>query len=351
MEDEAHGAEEAHGAYETAGEYIQHHLTNLSVCYEDGHLAWNHCEGNFLALHVDSMFFSLILGGLFIWLFGRVAKSATSGRPGKMQAAIELIVLFVDNAVKDAFHGKNKLIAPLSLTIFVWVFLMNLMDLIPVDWLPWVATQAGVHYQKVVPTTDVNATLGMAITVFVLIIIYSLRFKGVGGFIGELVMNPLNPKELGMPKVVWPLVMAFNLVLELVSLLAKPVSLGLRLFGNLYAGELIFILIALIFTAGSGFVAAGLSSVFGEHIPAWFWVAATVAVLATLWLNLQGKLDTKKTLWLLLAEMLLVGGLAFLGGQLMHFGWAVFHLIVITLQAFIFMMLTIVYLSMASEHH
>jgi F-type H+-transporting ATPase subunit a len=140
-------------------------------------------------------------------------------------------------------------------------------------------------------------------------------------------------------------------LLESIALLAKPVSLGLRLFGNMYAGELIFILIALIFTAGSGFVASGLSSVFGDHIPAWFWVASTVAVFATLWLNLKGRLDNRKTLWLLLVEMLLVGGLAFLGGQLMHFGWAVFHLIIVTLQAFIFMMLTIVYLSMAHEHH
>jgi F-type H+-transporting ATPase subunit a len=203
----------------------------------------------------------------------------------------------------------------------------------------------------VVPTTDVNATMGMPIAVFVLIIIYSVRFKGVGGFLAELVMNPLNPKQLGMPKIFWPFVMAFNLILETVSLLAKPVSLGLRLFGNLYAGELIFILIAIVFTAGSGFVAAGLSSVFGEHIPAWFWVVATAAVFLTLWMNMKGKLDNKKTLIFLAAEMLLVGGLAFLGGQLMHFGWAAFHLLVITLQAFIFMMLTIVYLSMASEHH
>ena len=142
-----------------------------------------------------------------------------------------------------------------------------------------------------------------------------------------------------------------NLLLELVALLAKPVSLGLRLFGNLYAGELIFILIAVVFTAGSGIVAAGLSSVFGEHIPAWFWVVATAAVFLTLWLNMKGRLATKQTLLLLAAEMLLVGGLAFIGGQLMHFGWAVFHLLVITLQAFIFMMLTIVYLSMAHEHH
>jgi F-type H+-transporting ATPase subunit a len=225
------------------------------------------------------------------------------------------------------------------------------MDLIPVDWLPWVAESAGISHQKVVPTTDVNATLGMSITVFILIIIYSIRFKGLGGFISELVMNPLNPKDLGMPKVAWPFVMTFNLLLELVSLLAKPVSLGLRLFGNMYAGELIFILIAMVFTAGSGAVGAGLSAIFGEHIPPWFWVVATAAVFATLWLNLKGKLDNKKTLWLLLAEMLIVGGLAFVGGQLMHFGWAVFHLIIVTLQAFIFMMLTIVYLAMASEHH
>jgi F-type H+-transporting ATPase subunit a len=285
MEDEAHGAEEAHGAYETAGEYIQHHLTNLSVCYEDGHLAWNHCEGNFLALHVDSMFFSLILGGLFIWLFGRVAKSATSGRPGKMQAAIELIVLFVDNAVKDAFHGKNKLIAPLSLTIFVWVFLMNLMDLIPVDWLPWAATFVGVEYLKVVPTTDVNVTFAMSISVFLLTIYYSLKIKGFIGFSKEFTMHPIAPPTKGIGIVAAPLIIAFNFILETVAFVARPVSLSLRLFGNMYAGELIFILIALI----------GL-----YQLP-------------------------------------------------LHFGWAVFHILVITLQAFIFMMLTIVYLSQAHD--
>jgi F-type H+-transporting ATPase subunit a len=341
----------------TPGDYITHHLQNLTFGNHPEH-GWGFAHSaadaqamGFWAFHVDTMFWSVLLGLAFYFMFRGVAKKANSGVPSRFQAFIESIVEFVDNSVRETFHGTSRLIAPLALTLFVWIFFMNFMDLIPVDWLPWVASKAGVHYQKVVPTTDVNATLGMAVTVFVLIIIYSLRFKGVGGFIGELVMNPLNPRELGMPKVVWPLVMAFNLVLELVSLLAKPVSLGLRLFGNLYAGELIFILIALIFTAGSGFVAAGLSSVFGEHIPAWFWIVATAAVFATLWLNLKGKLDTKKTLWFLLAEMLLVGGLAFLGGQLMHFGWAAFHLIVITLQAFIFMMLTIVYLSMASEHH
>jgi F-type H+-transporting ATPase subunit a len=341
----------------TSGEYIQHHLQNLTFGqHPDGH--WGFAHGadeavamGFWAIHVDTLFWSLILGIGFYFLFRKVAKAANSDVPTRFQTAIESIVEFVDNSVRDSFHGTSRLIAPLALTLFVWIFFMNFMDLIPVDWLPWVASTAGIGYQKVVPTTDVNATMGMAITVFVLIIVYSIRFKGVTGFLGELVFNPLNPKELGMPKVVWPFVMAFNLILEIVSLLAKPVSLGLRLFGNLYAGELIFILIALIFTAGAGFVGSGLSYIFGEHIPAWFWIIATASVFATLWLNLKGKLDNRRTLWFLLVEMLLIGGLAFLGGQLMHFGWAVFHLLIVTLQAFIFMMLTIVYLSMATEHH
>jgi len=341
----------------TQSEYIQHHLQNLTFgrtpegTWGFAHSAAEAQAMGFWAVNVDTMFWSLVLGIVFFVLFRRVARNAHSGVPSHFESAIESVVEFVDNSVRETFHGTSRLIAPLALTLFVWIFFMNFMDLIPVDWLPWVAKSAGVHYQKVVPTTDVNATMGMAIAVFLLIIIYSIRFKGLGGFIGELVMNPLNPKELGMPKVVWPFIMIFNLLLELVSLLAKPVSLGLRLFGNLYAGELIFILIALVFTAGSGLVSAGLSSVFGEHIPAWFWVAATVAVFVTLWLNLKGRLSNRRTWAFLFAEMLLVGGLAFLGGQLMHFGWAVFHLIIVTLQAFIFMMLTIVYLSMAQEHH
>ncbi len=339
----------------TSSGYIQHHLQNLTCGFGDEGFI---CGGadvaaklGFWSFHLDTLVWAVLLGLFFGWMFRKVAKAANSGVPTRFQALIEMIVEFVDESVRDSFHGTSRLIAPLALTLFVWIFFMNFMDLIPVDWLPWLTEQAGVPYQKVVPTTDVNATLGMSITVFVLIIIYSLRFKGVGGFVGELVMNPLNPKELGMPKIVWPLVMAFNFLLEIVSLLAKPVSLGLRLFGNLYAGELIFILIALVFTAGSGFFAAGLSSVFGDHIPWYFWTVAVAIVFATLWANMKGKLSTKLTLWFLLAEMLLVGGAAFLGGQLMHFGWAVFHIIVILLQAFIFMMLTIVYLSMASEHH
>jgi F-type H+-transporting ATPase subunit a len=337
----------------TTGEYIRHHLQNLTFGqHPDG--TWGLADSaeaaqamGFWAFHVDTMFWAVILGVFFYLLFRNVAKKANSGVPTRFQSAIEYMVEFVDTSVRESFHGTSKFIAPLALTLFVWIFFMNFMDLIPVDWLPWVATKAGVHYQKVVPTTDVNATMGMSITVFVLILYFSIKIKGVGGFIAELTGQPFAANStFGKIAFFIP-----NLLLESIALLAKPVSLGLRLFGNMYAGELIFILIALIFTAGSGIVAAGLSSVFGDHIPAWFWVVATASVFATLWLNLKGKLDNKKTLWLLLVEMLLVGGLAFLGGQLMHFGWAVFHLIIVTLQAFIFMMLTIVYLSMAHEHH
>ena len=341
----------------TSSEYIQHHLQNLTFGrHPDG--SWGLAHGaeeaaamGFWAIHVDTAFWALLLGLVFFVLFGRVARQANAGVPTRFQAAIESIVEFVDENVKDSFHTANRLIAPLALTLFVWIFFMNFMDLIPVDWLPWLASTAGVEYQKVVPTTDINATMGMSITVFALIIVFSIRFKGVKGFLAELVYNPLNPEALGLPKPLWPFLMVFNFFLELVSLLAKPVSLGLRLFGNLYAGELIFILIAIVFTAGSAWFAAGLSALFGEHIPAWFWVAAALTVVGTLWLNIKGKLSMKHTWFILFAEMLLIGGLAFMGGQLLHFGWAVFHLLVITLQAFIFMMLTIVYLALAQEHH
>jgi F-type H+-transporting ATPase subunit a len=330
----------------TTGEYIRHHLQNLTFGqHADGswglaHSAEEATAMGFWAFNVDTLFWAIVLGVAFFMLFRNVARKANSGVPTRFQSAIEMIVEFVDTSVRESFHGTSKFIAPLALTLFVWVFFMNFMDLIPVDWLPWVAQQAGIHYQKVVPTTDVNATMGMAITVFILILYFSIKIKGVGGFIGELTGQPFASNSMA-GKIAFFLP---NLLLETIALLAKPVSLGLRLFGNLYAGELIFILIALIFTAGSGLIAAGLSSIFGEHIPAWFWVLATASVFATLWLNLKGVLDNKKTLWLLLVEMLLIGGLAFLGGQLMHFAWAAFHLIIVTLQAFIFMMLTIKFL-------
>ncbi len=335
--------------------YISHHLQNLVCGFGENGLECGGAEiaekYGFWAFHMDTVIWALLLGSVFGFFFWRVAKAANSGVPTRFQALIEMIVEFVDESVRDGFHGTSRLIAPLALTLFVWIFFMNFMDLIPVDWLPELAVASGIKYQKVVPTTDVNATLGMSIGVFALIIIYSLRFKGVGGFLSELVMNPLNPKQLGMPVIFWPFVMAFNFLLEVVALLAKPVSLGLRLFGNLYAGELIFILIAIVFTAGSGLFAAGLSSVFGDAVPWWFWFSGLLAVGAVLLANYRGKLAMKPTLVMLAGLMLAIGGAAFLGGQLMHFGWAAFHILVILLQAFIFMMLSIVYLSMASEHH
>lgn len=271
-------------------EYIKHHLTNLTYGNhpENGwsfaHTAEEAQEMGFWAFHVDSLGWSIALGLLFCLVFRSVAKKANSGVPSGVQNFVEMIVEFVDNNVKDTFHGKSSLIAPLALTIFCWVFLMNLMDLIPVDFIPVAAQALGLHYMKVVPSTDPNITLGMSISVFFLVLFYSIKMKGVGGFAGELALNPFNPKN--------PVLKAFfipiNLILEGVTLIAKPVSLGLRLFGNMYAGELIFILIALL--------------PFGVQ-------------------------------WLLSVP------------------WAIFHILVITLQAFIFMMLTIVYLSMASEHH
>ncbi len=272
---------------QTASQYIQHHLQNLQVCRNEDGWVWNECSGNFWAINVDSMVFSLILGLVLCTLFRSVAKNATAGRPGKMQAIIEMLVDFVDGSVKDSFHGRNKLIAPLALTMVVWVFLMNLMDLIPVDFLPQIAHLTGVPYLKVVPTTDPNITFAMSLSIFVLILFYSLKVKGIGGFAAEMTMQPLNPKELGVPKLFWPLVMIFNLVLETVAMLAKPLSLSLRLFGNMYAGELMFILIALL------------------------------------------------GLWQLP----------------LHFLWAVFHILIITLQAYIFMILSVVYLSQAHETH
>ncbi|HRH92486.1 MAG TPA: F0F1 ATP synthase subunit A [Agitococcus sp.] len=271
-------------------EYIKHHLTNLTFGnhpehgWSFAHTAQDAQEMGFWAFHVDSLGWSIALGLIFCLVFRSVAKKANSGVPSGVQNFVEMIVEFVDSNVKDTYHGKSSLIAPLALTIFCWVFLMNLMDLIPVDFIPVVAQALGLHYMKVVPSTDPNVTLGMSISVFMLILFYSIKMKGVGGFAGELALNPFNPKN--------PILKAFfipiNLILEGVTLIAKPVSLGLRLFGNMYAGELIFILIALL--------------PFGVQ-------------------------------WLLSVP------------------WAIFHILVITLQAFIFMMLTIVYLSMASEHH
>ena len=283
----------------TSTEYIQHHLTNMTYGkMPDG--TWKLAESGaeaqqmgFTAIHLDSMGWSIGLGIIFCLLFWIVAKAANAGVPTKFQSAIEMIIEFVDSSVRDTFHGKSRLIAPLALTIFVWIFLMNLMDLIPVDWIPYTAQLIGANvfgmdphhvYFKIVPSTDPNITLGMALSVFALTIFYSIREKGLVGFGAEFALNPFNPSNPVLKAILIPV----NILLELVTFIARPISLALRLFGNMYAGELIFILIAL--------------------LPFWIQWALSVP-------------------------------------------WAIFHILVITLQAFIFMMLTIVYMSMASEKH
>ncbi len=271
-------------------EYIQHHLQNLVLGMHPEHgLSIAHGSEDaaamgFWAIHLDSMFWSIGLGLFFFWLFKKGADHITTGVPGKLQNFVELIVEFVDSNVRETFHGKSEVVAPLALTIFVWVFLMNLMDLIPVDWIPFAAGKIGIPYMKVVPTTDVNVTLGMSLSVFGLMIYYSLKVKGASGFFKELAFQPFSSDNI----VVQLLFMPVNLLLEGVALIAKPISLALRLFGNMYAGELIFILIAL---------------------------------------------------------------LPFYAQWALSVPWALFHILIITLQAFIFMMLTIVYMSMAHEHH
>ena len=282
------------GSNPSPQEYISHHLTNLTygqlpATYDqDGtllepahwtiaHSASEAAAMGFMAIHLDTMFWSILLGVLFCWSFARAAKAATSGVPSGFQNFVEMVVDFIDDNVKSIFHHKNDLVAPLALTVFVWVFLQNLMDLVPVDWIPELAKLMGIHYMKVVPSTDVNATAGMAVGVFMLILYYSIKQKGVGGFAAELAFQPL-------PK--WAL--PFNLFLEIVGLIAKPISLALRLFGNMYAGEMVFIIISL---------------------------------------------------------------LPFYLQWLLSVPWAIFHILIITLQAFIFAILTVVYLAMAYDHH
>ncbi len=273
----------------TAQGYINHHLTNLTLgVLPDRGLTFAHnaeeaAAMGFWAVHVDTMFFAIGLGVLMMWFFKKVADQVTAGVPGPMQNFAEWVIDFVEENVRGSFSGVNPLIAPLALTIFVWVFLMNLMDLFPVDLIPWLASLMGIHFLKIVPTTDPNATFGMSITVFILIVYYSIKIKGIGGFIGELALQPFG--KWGIPA---------NLVLEGINLISKPISLALRLFGNLYAGEMIFILIALMY---------------GHNI-----------ILS-------------------------------ISGGAMQLAWAIFHIIIILLQAFIFMVLTIVYLDMAHQEH
>jgi len=277
------------GEVHSSAEYIKHHLQNLTYGQlPDGSWGLAHSpeeakEMGFWAFHLDTLGFSIGLGVLFLYIFRRVAKQATAGVPGGLQNFAEWIVEFIEESVRGSFSGKNPLVAPLAFTIFVWIFLMNFMDLIAIDFLPSLATMVGLPYMKVVPTADPNATFGMAFGVFFLILYYSIKIKGIGGFLGELAFQPFG--KWGLP---------VNLLLEGVNLIAKPISLALRLFGNMYAGEMIFILIALMYSGG-----------------------------------------------------LVIGTF----GGLLQLGWAIFHILIITLQAFIFMTLTIVYMDMAHQEH
>ncbi len=277
--------------YANSSEYIAHHLTNLTYGrFPDGTWGWAHgaediASMGFYAIHVDTMFWSSFLGIIFLGIFTLAARNATAGVPGHLQNFCEYLVEFVEDNITQVFGTRpNAIIGPLSLTILVWVFLMNLMDLVPVDFIPYGAALAGIPYMKVVSTTDPNATLGMSIAVFFLVLYYNLKMKGPIGFGAGFFTHPI-PSIWAAP---------FNLLLEIVDLIAKPLSHGLRLFGNLYAGEMIFILIALLY--GGGIV------------------------------------------------------LGLLGG-VMQWAWAVFHILIIALQAFVFMILTIVYLTQAHEVH
>lgn len=289
----------------TSTGYIKHHLQNLTFGqHPDGSLGFAHSaqeakEMGFWAIHVDTMLWSIVMGGLFIWLFSKAAKRATADTPSGLVNFVEWVVEFIDENVRGSFSSKNDLIAPLALTLFVWILLMNCMDLVPVDWIPW-TTQMVMHhifgadphhvYMKVVPTTDVNATFGMSIGVFLLTFYYSVKVKGPLGFAKELTMQPFAAEN----PVLKILFMPMNFFLEFIQLVSKPISLSLRLFGNMFAGEMIFILIALLFSGGL------------------FW--------------------------------------GLMGGVL-QLGWAIFHILIVLLQAFIFMTLTVVYLEMAHSEH
>src|SRR5579884_2864487 len=228
-------AEQAAEQAPSANEYILHHLTFLSNKEPAG-------VADFSVIHLDTVFFSVLLAVLFGGSFYLAARKATTGVPGKFQNFVELVVEFIDEQVRDSFHGTSKLLAPLALTIFCWVFLFNAMDVLPVDLLPAIAHGVGIEHLKVVPSTDVNVTFGLSLTVFILIIYYSIREKGLGGFIGEFTLQPFSSKN----KVVKVILIPFNFILEIIPFLARPISLSLRLYGNLFAGEMIFLLLAIL---------------------------------------------------------------------------------------------------------
>ena len=287
-------------AGDSPSEYVTHHLKHWQVSIG---------EGAFWTINVDSLLMSAGIGVLAIGLFWLMGRRATAGVPGKFQAFIEIVVEFIDTQVRDVFHGNRRFVAPLALTIFVWVFLMNSIKMLPVDLPPGIAHAAGSDYFRAVPTTDLNITLAMSMTVLLLMFAFAIKAKGGFGFGKELFTAPFH----GSNPVVNIALAPANFALNIIEYLSKPVSLAMRLFGNMYAGELVFLLIALLGAAGGHLIASGLAGAgFGSTAG---------------------------------------GALAFLGAVAAGAGWSIFHILVITLQAFIFMILTVVYLSMSTEHH
>ncbi|MEZ0471026.1 F0F1 ATP synthase subunit A [Luteimonas salinilitoris] len=283
-------------AGDSPSEYVTHHLQHWQVSIG---------EGAFWTLNVDSLLVSLLVGVLAMGTFWLMGRRATAGVPSKFQAFIEIVVTFIDTQVKDVFHGNRRFVAPVALTIFVWVFLMNALKMIPVDFFPGMAAAAGQHYFRAVPTTDLNITAAMAVMVLLLMFGFAVKAKGAFGFGKELFTAPFHAQGAGMKAVL----ALPNFGLNVIEYLSKPVSLAMRLFGNMYAGELVFLLIALLGMAGGNMLMeAGMGAKAG-------------------------------------------GALAFVGAVAAGAAWSIFHILVITLQAFIFMILTVVYLSMSSEAH
>lgn len=273
--------QEAHAP--TAGEYIGHHLTHLN---STGHAQKDVIDWS--VWNIDTLFFSVGLGVITLFFLIRAANKATSGVPGRFQAAVEILVEMVADQAKGIVHSaeSRKFVAPVALTVFIWIFLMNAMDFLPVDLLPKIGELFGLHYMRVVPTADLNGTLGMSIGVLLLCIYYNIKIKGLGGWVHELFTAPFGSH---------PLLYPVNFLMQMIEFLAKTVSHGMRLFGNMYAGELVFMLIALL---------GGTATVFG-----------------------------------------------FVGHIIAGSIWAVFHILIVALQAFIFMMLTLVYIGQAHEGH
>ena len=276
----------AEGHAPTAGEYIVHHLHHLQNEPQ-------HAVVDFSVFNLDSIFWAVVTGVLGCFFLWRAARKATPGVPGRFQAAVEILVEMVDSQAKGIVHNEKsrKLVAPLALTVFVWIFLMNAMDLLPVDLLPWVAERAGLSYQRVVPTADLSVTMGLSVSVLLVCLIYNVKIKGAGGWVHELLSAPFGDKWYLYP---------MNFAMQMIEFASKTISHGMRLFGNMYAGELIFMLIALM---GGAFTlsATGIGLAIG-HV-----IAGSV--------------------------------------------WAVFHILIITLQAFVFMMLTLVYVGQAHDAH